>query len=85
MLPFRTEIRNSPREQTIKIYLTDITLDNEIKSYLQDFDDIRMIEIRDSVGRNRVSENITIFRNENVDINVLKEVIDDYLTSYFEK
>ena len=31
MLPYRTEIRNSPKEQTLKVYLKDTSLDEELK------------------------------------------------------
>ncbi len=84
-LPFRTEIRNSPKEQTIKIYLTNIVLNDEVKTSLDTFSEIELIEIRESIGRNRVSKNITVFRKEGVDINILKETIDDHLTIYFNK
>ncbi len=84
MLPFRTEIRNSPREQILKIYLKDTALDNSVKTYLENFKDIRIIEVNESIAQNRVSKNITVYRKEGVDINVLKDVIDDYLMSYFK-
>ena len=71
MLPFRTEIRNSPTQQTIKVFLSDESLDNNVKHYLESFNEIELIEIRKSVERNRVSENITIFRKDGVDINSL--------------
>ena len=84
MLPFRTEIRNSPTEQTIKIYLYDNALCKEIKSYLEGFKDIQAMEIGDSVARNRECKNITIFRKEGVDINTLREELDQHLTNYFK-
>ena len=84
MLAFRSEIRNSPKEQTIKIFLSDESLDAEIKSYLERFNEIKLIEIRKSVGRNRAAENITIFRKKGVDINSLQVSIDESLTRYFE-
>ncbi|OEK09278.1 hypothetical protein A8C32_11180 [Flavivirga aquatica] len=85
MLPFRSEIRNSPTQQTIKIFLSDESLDEEIKSYLESFSDIELIEIRKSVERNRVKENITIFRKSGVDINSLQAKIDESLNRYFER
>lgn len=86
MLPFRSEIRNSPTQQTIKVYLSDESLDTNVKSYLEkNFSEIELIEIRNSVGRNRVSENVTIFRKEGVDITSLKSKIDESLTGYFQK
>lgn len=85
MLPFRSEIRNSPTQQTIKIFLSDESLDNEIKDYLGNFNEIELIEIRKSVERNRVKENITIFRKEGVDINSLQARIDESLNKYFSE
>ena len=84
MLQFRSEIRNSPTQQTIKIFLSDESLDSDIKNYLENFNEIDLIEIRKSVERNRVKENITIFRKEGVDITSLKSKIDNSLTQYFE-
>lgn len=85
MLPFRTEIRNSPKEQTLKIYLSDITLDAELKGLLENIIGVRAVEIQKSLSRNRVAENITVFREEKMSINDLKEKVDAFLTSYFER
>ena len=85
MLPFRSEIRNSPKEQTIKIYLSDTEMDREIKDLLLVMDEIRLIEIQNSIARNRVGENVTVYRNEGVDINELKTKMDNLLKAYFRK
>ena len=85
MLPFRSEIRNSPREQTIKIFLSDEALDIEIKDFLENFSDIELIEIRKSVERNCGFENITIFRKQGVDINSLQARINESLDRYFDE
>ncbi len=85
MLPFRSEIRNSPSQQTIKIFLTDESLDKKIKIHLEHFNEIELIEIRESIGQNRADENITVFLKENVDINKMKTSIDSSLWWYFEK
>ena len=85
MLPFRTEIRNSPKEQTLKIYLSDISLDIELQGLLEEIDGVRMAEVQTSISRNRVPENLTVFREENVSINDLKERIDTFLDNYFEE
>ena len=84
-LPFRSEIRNSPNMQTIKIFLSDESLDERIKSHLEHFNDIDQIEIGESVGQNRGSENITIILKDGVDINKMKQSIDSSLWWYFEK
>ena len=55
MLPFRSEIRNSPTQQTIKVFLSDESLDAKVKTFLEEFSEIEFIEIRDSIGRNTVS------------------------------
>lgn len=83
MKPFRSEIRNSPTQQTIKIFLSDESLDSDVKSYLESFTDIELIEIRKSVERNRVDENITVFRKDGVCINSLHDKIDNSLAGYF--
>ena len=83
MVPFRSEIRNSPTQQTVKIFLSDESLDTDVKNYLENFNDIELIEIRKSVERNRVSKNITVFRKEGVDINVLQASINESLVQYF--
>jgi hypothetical protein len=85
MLPFRTEIRNSPKEQTLKVYLSDISLDKTLKSLIEKLKGVRIVEVQPSLGRNRVRENITIFRNQTMDINSLKEKIDNFLFTYFER
>jgi TusA-related sulfurtransferase len=85
MKPFRSEIRNSPRAQTIKVFLSDESLDSKIKSHLEHFEEIELIEIRESIGRNRADENITIFLKEGADINKVKESIDSSLWWYFEE
>lgn len=84
MVAFRSEIRNSPTQQTIKVFLSDESLDNDVKHYLENFNEIELIEIRKSVERNRVSENITIFRKEGVDINSLQAKIEKSLNKYFD-
>ena len=85
MLPFRSEIRNSPSQPTIKIFLTDESLDVKIKKHLEHFNEIELIEIRESVEQNRVGENITIFLKDDVDINKMKQSIDSSLWWYFEE
>jgi hypothetical protein len=85
MLPYRSEIRNSPKEQTIKIYLSDVSLDAQLKSLLEKIKGVRIVEVQESLSRNRVEENITVFRNEDISINILKEKVDDFLESYFER
>lgn len=83
MLPFRSEIRNSPREQTIKIYIKDLAKLTAVKSILEKLDSIALLEIQKSLSRNRVNKNITVFRNKGVDINQLKNTIDNALYHYF--
>ena len=85
MLPFRTEIRNSPKEQTLKIYLSDSSLVIALKNLLENINGVRIVEVQESFSRNRVEENVTVYRNENVSINTLKEEVDVFLGIYFEK
>ncbi|WP_298238657.1 hypothetical protein [uncultured Algibacter sp.] len=85
MLPFRSEIRNSPTQATIKIFLSDESLDERIKKHLGHFKEIEEIELRESIGQNRVGENITVFLKEGIDINKMKQSIDSSLWWYFEE
>ena len=85
MEPFRSEIRNTPSAPTIKIYLTDESLDVKIKKHLESFADIDFIEIRETVEQNRGDENLTIFLKDGVDINKIKASIDSSLWWYFEE
>ncbi|MGB2129352.1 MAG: hypothetical protein ACPHXR_07730 [Flavicella sp.] len=85
MLPFRTEIRNSPKEQTLKVYLSDISLDRTLKDLIENLEGVRLVEVQRSLGRNRVRENITVYRENNTDINSLKEKVDTFLNTYFER
>lgn len=84
MLPFRSEIRNSPTQPTIKIFLSDESLDARIKKHLEHFNEVETIEIRESIGQNRVGENITVFLKDDADINKMKSSIDSSLWWYFE-
>lgn len=85
MLSYRSEIRNSPKEQTIKIYLSDVSLGDQLKPLLEKINGIRIVEVQESLSRNRVEKNLTVFRNEDISINILKEKVDDFLESYFER
>jgi hypothetical protein len=83
MLPFRSEIRNSPKEQTIKIYVKDTSLDDSIKKMLEKIETIDLVEIQESISRDRVGINITVYRKGEVNINLLKTEIDELLDSFF--
>ncbi|WP_396602869.1 hypothetical protein [Algibacter sp. R77976] len=85
MLPFRSEIRNSPTQPTIKIFLSEESLCTRIKKHLEHFNEIETIELRESMGQNRVGENITVFLKEGVDINKMKQSIESSLWWYFEE
>ena len=82
--PFRSEISNAPNEQTIKIYLSDASLDS-VKHHLQNFTEIDSIEINETVEQNRADESLTISVKDSVDINSIKASIDSSLWWYFEK
>lgn len=85
LLPFRSEIRNSPTRQTIKIFLSDESLDDKIKDHLEHFTEIELIEINETVEQNHADENLTIFLKDAVDINRMKASIDSSLWWYFER
>ena len=83
--PFRSEIRNSPNVQTIKIYLSDESLDSKIKRHLENFTEIDLIEINETVEQDRADESLTVFIKQVVDINRIKATIDSSLWWYFEE
>ncbi len=83
MLPFRTEIRNNPKRQTIKVYIKDTSCDNECKELLKNINGIDFIEIQESISRNRVEENLTVFVKDTADVNRVKELIENRLDSHF--
>lgn len=85
MLPFRSEIRNSPTQPTIKIFLSDTSLEGKIKNHLQHFKEIEAIEVCDGMARNRACESITVFLKDDADINKMKTSIDSSLWWYFEE
>lgn len=83
MLPFRTEIRNSPNCQTLKVYIKDISCDKECKDLLNSISGIDTIEIQKSVSRNRVEENLTIYMNDDADVNRVQELVENKLDMHF--
>ena len=83
--PFRSEIRTSPTQQTIKIFLIDESLDGKIKNHLEHFSEIELIEVNETVEQNHSSENLTVFLKDLVDINRMKASIDSSLWWYFEE
>ena len=83
MLPFRTEIRNNPKTQTLKIYLQDVNKDEECKLLLKKINGVDFIEIQNSVSRNRVKENLTVFVKEHADINRVKKLVENTLDMHF--
>lgn len=85
MLPFRSEIRNSPSQPTIKIFLSDESLDARIKKHLEHFKEIEEIEIRACVEQTESKENLTIFLKDDADIAKMKQSIDSSLWWYFEE
>lgn len=83
MLPFRTEIRNSPQKQTLKVYIKDTKCDKECKDLLKGIGGIDFIEIQESVSRNRVEENLTIFIKDDSDVNIIKKLVENKLDEHF--
>lgn len=84
-IPFRSEIRNSPTRQTIKVFLNDDSLEQRVKNHLECFPEIEIIEINETVEQNHSDANLTIFLKDVVDINKMKASIDSSLWWYFEK
>ncbi|NJB82101.1 hypothetical protein [Wenyingzhuangia aestuarii] len=83
MLPFRTEIRNSPKHQTIKVYINDTSCDKECKDLLEKISGIDFIEIQKSLSRNRVEENLTIFVKDDADVNRVQKLVENKLDEHF--
>lgn len=83
MLPFRTEIRNSPKCQTLKVYINDTTCDQECKDLLNNISGIESIEIEKSISRNRVEENLTIYIHDDADVNRVQKLVENKLDQHF--
>ncbi|MDO6736422.1 hypothetical protein [Wenyingzhuangia sp. 2_MG-2023] len=83
MLPFRTEIRNSPKKQTVKVYINDTKCDQECKDLLEKISGVDFIEIQESISRNRVEENLTIFIKDDADVNRVLKLIENKLDGHF--
>ena len=83
MLPFRTEIRNSPKCQTIKIYIRDTTCHTECLELLNNISGIESIEIQKSISGDRVEENLTIYTKEDADLNRVLKLIENKLDQHF--
>lgn len=84
-VPFRSEIRNSPTRQTIKIFLNDDSLEERVKNHLEHFTEIDLIEINETVEQNHSDANLSIYLHDMADINRMKASIDSSLWWYFEK
>ena len=84
MKHFRSEIRNTPSQSTIKVFLADSSYDKKLKNILESFDGIEHVELRETIGQNRADENITVFLKDGVDILKTKTSIDVALSDYFE-
>ena len=65
--------------------MSDLSLDQTLKVLLEQKDGVRRVEIQDSIRRNRVAENVTVFAKEGQSLNKLKEEIDAFLNDYFSK
>lgn len=65
--------------------MSDLSLDQTLKVLLEKKEGVRRVEIQDSISRNRVAENITVFAEEGQSVNRLKEKIDAFLNDYFSK
>ena len=65
--------------------MSDLSLDQTLKVLLEKKEGVRRVEIQDSISRNRVAENITVFAEEGQSVNILKEKIDAFLNDYFSK
>ncbi len=83
MLPFRTEIRNSPKRQTVKVYVQDVKYDQECKDLLKGLCGVEFVEIQESISRNRVRENLTVFVKDDADVNHVKTLVDNKLDQHF--
>lgn len=83
MLPFRTEIRNSPKCQTLKVYINDINCDQECKDLLKIISGVESIEIQESISRNRVEENLTVYIHDDADVNRVQKLVENKLDEHF--
>ncbi|WP_010134389.1 hypothetical protein [Ochrovirga pacifica] len=80
---FRTEIRNSPKRQTIKVYVHDIKCDVECKELLEQLCGVDFVEIQESLSRDRVKENVTVFVKDDADVNRVQQLVENKLDEHF--
>lgn len=83
MLPFRTEIKNNFRKETINVYIKDTSCDNECKQLLKSINGIDTIEIINSERKSKIKENLTVFVNHNTDVSKIQQLIENRLVSHF--
>ncbi|MGY6649495.1 hypothetical protein [Wenyingzhuangia sp. IMCC45574] len=83
MLPFRTEIRNSPKRQTLKVYVQDTKCDKECKELIKNLCGVDRVEIQESISRNRVEENLTVYVKDDADVNNVKKLVENKLDEHF--
>jgi hypothetical protein len=81
---FDTEIRESPRERYLKVFIRDLTHINEIRTLLEGLNSTRTVNITDSTSRNSPPQNLTIYPSRVYDIIEVQKEVTIALESYFQ-
>ena len=81
---FRSEIKKSPNQAIIKLFLANESLAGHVKYYLENkFAGIRCVLNTEVVGKTATNENVTIFLNDGIDIHEVKRNINYSLRRFF--
>ena len=81
---FDTEIRESPRERYLKVFIRDLTQLNEVRTFLEGLNSTRTVNITDSSGKNSPAQNLTVYPSRVYDILEVEREVTVALESYFQ-
>lgn len=80
---FDTEIRESPKERYLKVFIKDIGQIQEVQSLLNGLNSTRIVNITDSQSRNSSPQNLTIYPSRVYGIEEVQSEVTVALESYF--
>ncbi|WP_157359408.1 hypothetical protein [Wenyingzhuangia fucanilytica] len=63
--------------------MNDTACDQECKELLENISGIESIEIQESISRNRVEENLTIYIKDDADVNRVQKLVENKLDQHF--
>jgi hypothetical protein len=81
---FDTEIRESPREKYLKVFIRDLTQINEVRIFLEALNCTRTVNITSSTSKNSPPQNLTVYPSRVYDIIEVQREVTVALESYFQ-